>query len=90
MIVQSTVVTTTDTAITTTQAFYYGAMVTGNAATAVLIRDGGSGGAIIDSFEVAAGGTQEHMFERPIKVTSLYADVDANTNSCIVYFAKDS
>lgn len=83
--------TTSDTAITTKRAYYYGAVCYALAVQSnVLIRDGGAGGTVIDSFEVAAGTTETHALEQPIRVTSLYADVDDNTTSCVVLFQEET
>lgn len=83
-------ITTTDTNITTTPAYYYGATVVASAtATAVLIREGAAG-TIIDSFEVPSNRSEPHMLPIPIKVSALTADVDANTQQCIVYYHEES
>lgn len=81
--------TTTDTAVTAAavKTMYYGAVVSaGGSATAVTVLTGGSGGTIIDSFEVAASLSEEHIFIVPIVATNLYVNVDANTNTCSVYY----
>lgn len=81
--------TTSDTAITAAavQTMYYGAVVAaGGTATAVTILTGGSGGTIIDTFEVAANSSEAHMFKVPVVAVNLYANVDANTQDCLVYY----
>lgn len=85
--------TTADTDITaaTIKTWYYGCVVaSGTAATAVLIKDGGSSGTIVDTFEVAANASQAHLFKEPVLVRQLHADVDANTQQCIVYYHEET
>lgn len=85
--------TTSDTDITAAgiKTWYYGATVAaGGTATAVTILSGGSGGTVIDTFEVAANRSESHTFRVPVLAYNLRANVDANTQECIVYYHEET
>ena len=81
-------ITTTDTLFAATA--YYGATVSvGATASAVNIRRGAVGGGIIDVFRMPAAtvaSSENHSMTNPVGCPEgIFADVDANTQNCIVY-----
>ena len=78
-------ITTTDTLFAATT--YWGGTVRGGAAaTAVQIRRGAVGGGIIDTFNAGIAGSESHQLVAPVGCPEgIFADVDANTGSCVVW-----
>jgi len=79
-------ITTTDTLFAAT-AYWGGTLRSGAAASAVQIRRGAVGGAIIDTFNPAAAATSEsHPLSAPVGCPEgIFADVDANSASLVVW-----